>query len=85
MFMDEEVIAVLVIAAIVALIINGIIAMEFQFAATEKGYDEKKYFWYSFLFGALGGLIVIALPNKKQSTNTEANPSSFDKNELPDL
>ena len=38
-------------------------AKEFQNIAIDKGYREDKYFWWSFLFGAAGWAMVIALPN----------------------
>ena len=51
-------------AAAIALEIDYIIAKEFEAAAIAKGYTEKKYFWYSFLLGIIGYLLVIALPKK---------------------
>ena len=51
--------------AIAAIALDYLIAKEFEFIATEKGYNGKRYFWYSFLTGMLGYLLVIALPNKK--------------------
>lgn len=44
-----------------------LIAMEFYFIAKEKGYSEKKYFWYSFILTGLGYLMILALPNKANS------------------
>ena len=38
------------------------VAKEFYTIAIDKGYDEKKYFWWSFLLGAVGWAMVIALP-----------------------
>ena len=51
-------------AAIFVLIIDYIIAKEFEAVAIAKGYSEQKYFWYSFLFGIVGYLLVLALPKK---------------------
>ena len=39
-------------------------AFEFGEISKLKGYSERKYFWYSFIFGVVGYLIVIALPCK---------------------
>ena len=39
-------------------------AFEFEEISKLKGYSERKYFWYSFIFGMVGYLVVIALPCK---------------------
>ena len=54
-------------AALLILSVNGFIAYEFSAAANAKGYPEAKYFWYSFLFGIVGYLLVIALPDKRNA------------------
>lgn len=51
-----------VLVIIVFLIANCIIAAEFENIAEKKGYAGKPYFWYTFLFGIAGMLMVIALP-----------------------
>ena len=66
-----EVVIILVACALV-LWIDYLIAKEFYFAAQAKGYYEKKYLWICFLLGAVGYLLVIALPNRA-STPKEAN------------
>lgn len=54
-----------IISAVIFLLdIRYIICKEFYAAACQKGYNEKKYFWYGFFFGLIGYLLVIALPNK---------------------
>ena len=54
-----------IISAVIFLLdIRYIISKEFYAAACQKGYNEKKYFWYGFFFGLIGYLLVIALPNK---------------------
>lgn len=59
--------AFIILGVFLALIINLIIASEMKTIVEEKGYsDSRKYFWYAFLFGIAGCIIVIALPNKKQ-------------------
>lgn len=69
-------------AAIVVLALAILIAKEFAFAAREKGYGEEKYFWYSFLFGIVGWLIVIALPCKSVKTSSAEKAS---EDEIPEL
>lgn len=55
-------IAVLII---VVLVVDALFGSEFQKIADEKGYgDSNKYFWYTFLFGIYGMLLVIALPDR---------------------
>lgn len=51
---------------ILILIINIVFANEFRSVARDKGYDSIKYFWYVFIFGIIGMLLVIALPNKNK-------------------
>jgi len=66
-----EVVLILIAGALV-LWIDYLIAKEFYLAAQAKGYYEKKYLWISFLLGAVGYLLVIALPNGA-SAQKEAN------------
>lgn len=60
----------LIVAAAIGLLINYFIAREFENAAIDKGYSEKKYFWICFLLGLPGYLLVIALPDSSKNTNT---------------
>lgn len=60
---------VAVIILIIFLIVNLFLSREFRFVASEKGYDSPKYFWYTFLFGIYGMLLVIALPNNANKVN----------------
>ena len=39
--------------------------------ACQKGYDEKKYLWWTFFFGIAGMLMVVALP--PQTVKAEAS------------
>ena len=64
--------------AVFAIWIVYLIAKEFYMVAQAKGYPQKKYFWYCFLFGVVGYLLVIALPNCANTTNAVTD-------ELPDL
>ena len=72
-----EVLLILIVVAIV-LWIQYLIAKEFYLAAQAKGYAEKKYLWLCFLLGAVGYLLVIALPDR-------GNTPKVVSDELPDL
>lgn len=60
---------------LIYLFIAWLIAQEFQEIAFKKGYSDKKYFWYSFLFGIAGYLMIAALPVRKteEEPDTENN------------
>ena len=57
--------AVIIIAVIVVPVVAYYIGKEFEYIANEKGYTSKKYFWWTFLFGAVGISMVIALPDRR--------------------
>ncbi len=57
-----------VLGIIIALIINVVIANKFVEIADMKGHHGSDYFWFVFLFGIIGMLMVIALPNQKAPT-----------------
>ena len=67
-------IAVYILCILIGLIISGIISAKFEEIAEMKGHNGKPYFWYTFLFGVVGMLMVIALPNveKIQHTNVRS-------------
>ena len=44
---------------------------EFFRIAQEKGYDDRKYFWYTFFLGVCGMLMVIALPDRRNNQTIE--------------
>ena len=46
--------AVIIIAVIVVPVVAYYIGKEFEYIANEKRYTSKKYFWWTFLFGAVG-------------------------------
>lgn len=51
------------------LVINYFIAVAFNEIAIEKGFsDTTKYFWFSFLLGLIGYLMVVSLPDKRART-----------------
>lgn len=61
-----------------------VVAGEFSSIAAEKGYVDKKYFWYTFFVPAVGILLVIALPDRGSAaaSSGEALP---ELDELPEL
>ena len=76
-----------VFGIIISLIINVVIAKKFVEIADMKGHYGSDYFWYIFLFGMIGMLMVIALPDKsvkdtpkpsiiKPATSTSVKPAS---------
>ncbi|MBQ8247524.1 MAG: hypothetical protein IJZ42_10360 [Lachnospiraceae bacterium] len=82
-----------IIAAIVYLIIDGIIAYYMKQVAYAKGYDDNAHAWaISFWLGLPGWIYVVALPDLIQRKNQEelikllsnGNVNSTD-DELPDL
>ena len=54
------------------------IAKQFAEAAAAKGHTDSKYFWICFWLGAIGYLLVVALPDRATTIQV---PSE----ELPDL
>ena len=69
--------ALIVIGAIVVLMVWFIICKEFYNVAEAKGYPQMKYLWLTFFFGVMGALLIIALPDK---SNTTAGTPDTDKN-----
>lgn len=55
---------VYVIAGIAFVVIRIYAATAFSNIAEEKGHNEKEYFWLPLLFGMVGYLAVIALPDR---------------------
>lgn len=76
--MDSFPILITLAIIAVAIWIAYLIAKEFYKAAQAKGYSEKKYLWICFLLGMVGYLLVIALPDR-------GNTSKPVSDELPDL
>ena len=64
----------------IILFIDYLIAMEFYRVAEMKGYTQKKYLWLPFLLGAVGYMLVIALPDRRTGQSNKANVD-----ELPEL
>jgi len=56
----------MILSIVVGLIFDYVIATEMSAIAQSKGCENpRRYFWYSFLFGVSGWIMVAALPNKK--------------------
>lgn len=69
---------------LIYLFISWLIAQEFEEIALKKGYNDKKYFWYSFLFGIAGYLMVVALPVREIDETPEIeNITDSTKEESP--
>ena len=75
---DDMLIGLIFTGSILVLCVDFIIAYDFYEAAIHKGYEDTKYFWYSFILGVVGYLLVIALPDKTVSQR------NYD-DELPEL
>ena len=81
--MDFEIIywILLIVSVLFALIVDYAIAWQFYESACYKGFNNRKYLWLCFLFGMVGYLLVISLPNR----NGTAAVSNIVSDELPDL
>lgn len=77
----DEIVLVIIASSIVFLIIWGFIAAEFRRIATMKGHPEARYFWWTFLTGPIGMLMVVALPQKVEAPVVETPKLD----ELPDI
>ena len=57
----------IIIVTIGVILIKIDVARETYDIACKKGYDDIKYYWIAFFLSGAGILLVIALPNKKES------------------
>lgn len=66
------------LGAVVVLILNYVIAIQFSDIAEMKGHNGTKYFWFTFIFGVVGMLMVVALPtvtvNRENKTSVSHTP-----------
>ena len=69
-----------VIGLIIGLLVLFFAAGEFQSIAEMKGHEGKKFFWWTFLAGPIGMLMVVALPDRSQGKSA---PAASD--ELPEI
>ena len=79
------------LGAVVALIVAYLVANEFADIAEEKGHTRSRYFWFTFLLGIPGMLMVIALPNKmgvnlgtnQENTYKQQNKQTVERMDAP--
>ncbi|MBQ7974107.1 MAG: hypothetical protein IJ300_00250 [Clostridia bacterium] len=84
------------------LVVNGILAVitvvicvwylaatELAKIAADKGYNDKKYFWWTFWLPMVGISLIIAMPNRKGTERIISGTSDSAKvdlnDELPEL
>lgn len=72
-------VGLIVLGAIAVIVLWYFVAKEFQRIAAMKGHDEARYFWWTFLLGPVGMLMVVALPQKA------AEPEEVQSDELPEI
>lgn len=66
-----------IVGLLIALFIDYLIAKEFCKVAEMKGFGNSKdllhskYFWLTFLLGAVGYLLVIALPDRRAAQSSK--------------
>ena len=71
--------ALIVLGAILVIVLWYFIGKEFQRIAAMKGHEETRYFWWTFLLGPVGMMMVVALPQKA------AAPEEVKPDELPEI
>ena len=71
------------LGALGVIVLQICIANEFQRIADMKGHTEKRYFWWSLLFGPVGWAMVIALPARGEKTAPAPADAAFD--DLPEI
>lgn len=71
--------ALIFLGAILVILLWYNVGKEFQRIAAMKGHDEARYFWWTFLMGPVGMMMVIALPQKA------AAPEEVKPDELPEI
>ena len=70
----------IVLSSIAYIIICLLIAFQFHEIAKAKGFDSIKYFWFPFLFGIAGYLLIIALPDRGRTSD-----NTYAADELPEI
>ena len=73
--------ALIVFGSIAYLVLWYFIADAFRNIAQMKGNNESRYFWWTFLMGPVGMMMVIALPDRSGVDKSAELPID----ELPDL
>ena len=57
------------LGVVIALVIDYVVAKKFADIAEMKGHEGDTYFWFTFLLGVVGMLMVVALPNGNTTSN----------------
>ena len=70
----------IVLAGVLVLVLDFLVAWEFQKIAMLKGWTSKKFFFYSFFLSLIGYLMVIALPDRGGLAE-----GSYESSDLPEL
>lgn len=71
---------------IILLVIDWLISKEFYKIAVEKGFDNEKYLWITFLLGIVGMIMVCALPDRRGEINyNKSLKNDVNDDELPEL
>ena len=73
-----------VIIVIIAIILSVVISSKFQEIAEMKGHSGGPYFWFTFFFGIIGMLMVVALPDHSNKTTETAPVTFFQPKQEPD-
>lgn len=60
---------------IIALFVDYYLAGCFFEVACEKGFTDTKYMWICFIFGVIGYLLVLALPDRKKEKAEQLKPA----------
>ncbi len=71
--------ALVILGAIAVIVLCYFAAAEFRRIAVMKGHHEARYFWWTFLVGPVGMLMVVALPQKTEG------PYAVEPDELPEI
>lgn len=75
---------IILLCAVAVLILCYFIAKEFENIAKMKGYNSKKYFWWTFWLTPYGIAMVIALPDRKSTVVIDEKRENVE-DELPSL
>ena len=83
----------IILGALVVIAVAAFAASEFKKIAEMKGHEGGRYFWWSFLLGPIGMLMVVALPDRNKQSVTVELPKEKNQlaqaesqsDELPDL
>ena len=81
----------IILGAVVVIVIACAVAFQFRKIAEMKGHGGVPFFWWTFLLGPIGMLMVVALPDRAKQVSeipaakATATPEKRQDEELPDL